>query len=359
MASNHMVHMNHGDGETSYICPNQLQNAQQNRMKPLIEAAIGDLCGSSGTSFPGKMAITDLGCSSGPNALTLVSTAVEAIMSHCLQFQHPPPEVSVLLNDLPHNDFSMVVKSLVTLRQSNNKSVFMTGVTPGTFYERLYTSDSMHLILSSNSLHWLSKAPEDLTRNHIPAYDMDQHARHERLPIVRKAYARQFRKDFTLFLKLRAKELVPGGRMVLSLVGRCSDVIASNFFHIWETAAQILSVMASEGVIAMEKFDSFYIPMYGPSAEELKEIIEEEGSFSIRDMRVYDPTADMDRALFTPSWLAKQKRAIFEPIIVEHFGAIMDEFVRVMERRLSLEGGMQDDHARTSRAVLAVSLAKA
>ncbi|XBI31996.1 hypothetical protein VPH35_055504 [Triticum aestivum] len=328
-------------------------------MKPLIDAAIGDLCGNSGTLFPGKMVIADLGCSSGPNALTLVSTAVEAIMSHSLQFQHPPPEVSVLLNDLPHNDFNMVVKSLVTLRQSNNKFVLVTGVTPGSFYERLFTSDSMHLICSSNNLHLLSKAPEDLSRNHIPAYDTDEHARHERLRMVRKAYARQFRKDFTLFLKLRDKELVPGGRMVLSLVGRCSDVIASNFFHIWETAAQILGVIASKGVIAKEKFDSFYIPMYGPSAEELKEIIEEQSPFSIRDMRVYDPRADMDRALFTPSWSAKQKGAIFEPIIVEHFGAVMDEFERVTERRLSLEGGMQGDHARTSRAVLAVSLAEA
>ncbi|XP_044446772.1 probable jasmonic acid carboxyl methyltransferase 2, partial [Triticum aestivum] len=256
-------------------CPRESKkNAQQNRMKPLIDAAIGDFCGNNGTLFPGKMVIADLGCSSGPNALTLVSTAVEAIMSHSLQFQHPPPEVSVLLNDLPHNDFNMVVKSLVTLRQSNNKFVLVTGVTPGSFYERLFTSDSMHLICSSNNLHLLSKAPEDLSRNHIPAYDTDEHARHERLRMVRKAYARQFRKDFTLFLKLRDKELVPGGRMVLSLVGRCSDVIASNFFHIWETAAQILGVIASKGVIAKEKFDSFYIPMYGPSAEELKEIIE-------------------------------------------------------------------------------------
>lgn len=117
--------------------------------------------------------------------------------------------------------------------------------------------------------------------------------------------------------------------------------------------------MASEGVIDKAKFHSFYVPMYGPSGEELREIIEEEGSFSITDMRVYDPTADMDRAVFTPSWLANQKRAIFEPIIVEHFGAVMDEFARVAKRHLSLEGGMQEDHARSPRAVLAVSLAKA
>lgn len=67
-------------------------------------------------------------------------------------------------------------------------------------------------------------APENLTMNQIHAHDMDEHARRERLPMVREAYARLFRKDFMLFLELRAKELVPGGRMVVSLVGRPSNV---------------------------------------------------------------------------------------------------------------------------------------
>jgi jasmonate O-methyltransferase len=64
--------------------------------------------------------------------------------------------------------------------------------------------------------------------------------------MVLEAYAQQFRKDFTLFLKLRAKELVSGGRMVVSIIGRPSYVIASKFFHLWEIIAQILSVMTSE-----------------------------------------------------------------------------------------------------------------
>jgi jasmonate O-methyltransferase len=90
------------------------------------------------------------------------------------------------------------------------------------------------------------QAPEDLTKNHIPAYDIDEHARTERLPMVFEAYAKQFRKDFTLFLKLRAKELVQGGRMVVSLIGRHSDVITTKFSYLSGIVAQILSVMVSE-----------------------------------------------------------------------------------------------------------------
>ena len=124
-------------------------------MKPLIEAAIVELCSNTNTS-PEKMVIADLGCSSGPNALALVLIAVEATRKHFLQSQKPPPEVCVLLNDLPDNDFNMVVKSLVALQQST-EPVCVTGIIPGSFYERLFPSGSVHLVCSSNSLQWLSK----------------------------------------------------------------------------------------------------------------------------------------------------------------------------------------------------------
>ncbi|VAH84783.1 unnamed protein product [Triticum turgidum subsp. durum] len=221
MTSKQVVYMNQGQGKTSYARNSGIQNAEQKRLKPMIEAAIADLSGSTSTSalLPTKMVVADLGCSSGPNAVALVSIAIDAIHIHCLQFLQPPPEVCVLLNDLPDNDFNTVVKSLVTLHQSNNEPIVATGIVPGSFYERLFTSGSLHLVCSSNSLHWLSKAPEDLTRNQIPAYDIDEHTRLERHPMVIEAYAQQFRKDFRSFLKFRAKELIPGGRMVVSLVG--------------------------------------------------------------------------------------------------------------------------------------------
>lgn len=83
-------------------------------------------------------------------------------------------------------------------------------------------------------------------RNQIPAYDIDDQARRERLPMVLEAYTQQFKKDFRLFLELRAKELVPGGRMVVSLAGRRSHEIASKSIRPWEALYEILHVMASE-----------------------------------------------------------------------------------------------------------------
>lgn len=355
MAFEQKLHMKQGQGETSYARNSFVQNEGQKRMKPLIEAAIADLCPGT-TLLPTKMVIADLGCSSGPNAVVLVSTAVEAIHNHCHQFSQPPPEVSVLLNDLPDNDFNTVVKSLATLRRINDDPVVVTGVAPGSFYERLFTSRSVHLVCSSSSLHWLSKAPDVLTRNQIPAYYIDEHARREKLPMVLDAYAQQFRNDFRHFLGLRAKELVPGGQMVLSIIGRHSDGIAP--FHIWDILAQVLSLMASEGVIDKAKFDSFYVPVYGPSKEDLREVIQEEGSFSIKEILVHDFLSDLDSALVTPSWIANQIRAVYEQIVVQHFGDVMDEFVRIAERRWSLDRGLLEEE-HDGLAMLTLSVAKA
>jgi jasmonate O-methyltransferase len=109
-------------------------------------------------------------------------------------------------------------------------------------------------------------------------------------------------------------------------------------------------------VIDKAKFDSFYIPMYGPSREELREIIQEEGSFFIKEMLERDFTSDPDSTLFTPNRFMYHMRAVFEPIIVQHFGEVMEKFMRIAERQRSLDGILRDQLGRL--AWLSVSLTK-
>jgi jasmonate O-methyltransferase len=111
-------------------------------------------------------------------------------------------------------------------------------------------------------------------------------------------------------------------------------------------------------VIDRAKFNSFYVPLYGPSDKELREIIQEEGSFSISDMRVHDRSSSLNNPNTTASWVANQLRAAFEPIVVQHFGEVMDEFVRTAEKRWSVEGSLEEELARYPRAQLVVLLAK-
>ena len=62
-----------------------------------------------------------------------------------------------------------------------------------------------------------------------------------------KAYYNQFQKDFSLFLKCRAQELVDGGRMILTLLGRRSQNPASKeCSYIWELLGLALNDLVDQ-----------------------------------------------------------------------------------------------------------------
>ncbi|WVZ94582.1 hypothetical protein U9M48_040461 [Paspalum notatum var. saurae] len=332
MASTGVLCVNHADGEAGYAHNSAMQRADQNKIKPIIDEAVTGLL-KSATHVPSSMVLADLGCSSGPNALGLVSIAVDAVFNRCAALNgQAPPELSVPLNDLPDNDFNDVAKRLVLLQQGTQSlGRVLTGIVPGSFYKRLFPSNSLHLVVSSNSLHWLSQAPEDLKSNRIPLHDQDESLRRARRNMAIQAYRRQFRKDFTLFLNLRAQELVPRGRMVVSMVGSRG---CNRMAPVWDIVTFPLNDMASRGVISREMLDRFYVPMHGPSDVELREIIEDEGSFMLNKIQVHE----VEKRVAAPNMAARVMRAVFEPMIVHHFGLsgdVMDEFVRTLEQHLT------------------------
>lgn len=62
-------------------------------------------------------------------------------------------------------------------------------------------------------------------------------------PNVRKAFSAQFETDFLTFLKCRSEELVKGGRMVLTILGRKNEKPS---FLIIELLAMALNELVSE-----------------------------------------------------------------------------------------------------------------
>ncbi|KAF0903085.1 hypothetical protein E2562_024564 [Oryza meyeriana var. granulata] len=346
MAFKESLHMNPGEDETSYARNSTVQKTVQESMKSLIQEAVTELVSMTNAPILKNTVIADLGCSSGPNALTLVSAAIDAIYHHCIQHEQLPPEMSVFLNDLPSSDFNTVAKSLATVKRVNDLThpTVIAGMIPGSFYERLFARGSLHLVCSSNSLHWLSKAPEDLKESRIPIYDSDENLRLSRRQIVKDAYARQFREDFKSFLNLRAQELVSRGRMVISVYARCSDKPNYEFTQPWKSVMMALYDMAFRGMISKEEVDSFHIPLYCPLDKEVRSIIEDEGSFEINTILMHDPYSGMDKSFITSKMMALWIRAGFEPLIVQHFGSskeIMDEFTRTLEKHLT-SGGRED-----------------
>ena len=131
--------------------------------KPIFEEAITNLYISN--NFPGKLNIADLGCSSGPNTLLVVSEVVKIINNICRKLDNRSvPEYQLLLNDLPGNDFNTIFRSLPSFQENLKEqmgpgaagSCFFTGV-PGSFYGRLFPRNTLHLVYSCYSVCFLSK----------------------------------------------------------------------------------------------------------------------------------------------------------------------------------------------------------
>ena len=77
--------------------------------KSIVEDTVLDLyC----TTFPKSLNIADLGFSTGPYALLMITEIKDAINERCRELSCCLPELNVFLNDLPGNDFNTIFKSL-------------------------------------------------------------------------------------------------------------------------------------------------------------------------------------------------------------------------------------------------------
>ncbi|KAI3845827.1 hypothetical protein MKX03_020324 [Papaver bracteatum] len=230
-------HMNSGTSETSYTSNSSLQKRGIEVTKPIIQEAILKIINSisSGKDIPKSISIAEMGCSSGPTALLVVSYIIDTIYNKNKSLHEsdgalsgsPHPEILVFLNDLSSNDFNIIFKSLQGFYDQLKKAYtnfgdseddqeqhrcFFAGI-PGSFYGRLFPSGSLHFVHSSYSLHWLSQVVHRESRRVIRVTFAESSP-----PSVVEAYLKQFERDFGSFLKCRYEEIVKGGRMVISAV---------------------------------------------------------------------------------------------------------------------------------------------
>ncbi|CAI0376970.1 unnamed protein product [Linum tenue] len=339
-----VLRMNAGMGETSYAMNSLLQQKVIRMTKPITEEAIRKLLYTTSSTFPAKLAIADLGCSSGPNSLLVVSDLIKTVGRICDEQAHREyPEFQVFLNDLPGNDFNTIFSSLHSFQERLNYeySVFINGV-PGSFFGRLFPADSLHFVHSSYSVHWLSRLPREIVEENKGNIYMARSSPEG----VLEAYYGQFRSDFRSFLKCRAVELVAGGRMVLTFIGkRSGERLSEEYCYTWELMSTALNEMASQGMIDQEKLDSFNIPLYTPSPAEVAAEVKKQGAFAIDRLEVSEVSWDAcsDELMISGTGVgharngvvgynvAKFIRAVAEPLLVSHFnagGEVIDEIFR-------------------------------
>ncbi|KAF8657510.1 hypothetical protein HU200_060073 [Digitaria exilis] len=329
-----------GGGENSYATNSRLQKKAILETWPLLQKATEELY----MWLPSRstMVVADLGCSSGPNTLLLVSEVTSTIRDLVQETGgHRGLELQFFLNDLPGNDFNLVFRSLEQLQNRDAMAktaappCYIAGL-PGSFYTRLFPRQSVHLFHSSYCLMWRSKVPEKLSSGkHLNEGNI--YIGKTTPPVVAKLFQEQFRMDFELFLRLRYRELVSGGRMVLTFLGRKSEDILmhGDVATMWELLAEALQIIARKGRMERGKLTSFNIPFYAPSLDEVRALIKQTGLFDIEYIGLFesnwdpqdDSSSDMVHDCVTSGEnVAKCIRAVIGPLIMDHFSeAILDE----------------------------------
>ncbi|CAN6843279.1 unnamed protein product [Brassica oleracea] len=185
-------------------------------------------------------------------------------------------EFQVLFNDFTTNDFNTLFQSLPAGRR-----YYSAGV-PGSFFESVLPKESFHIGVINYAFHFTSKIPKGITDRDSPSWNRDMHCTGFN-KAVKKAYLDHYSADTKILLDARADELVPGGLMLL--FGSClRDGVkmseTSKGIVLYAVGAS-LNDLAQQGVIEQDKVDSFSTPLYFAEENELKQIIEENGRFTI------------------------------------------------------------------------------
>ncbi|CAL5366166.1 unnamed protein product [Camellia sinensis] len=193
---------------------------------PVLENAVETLL-SKDIHLLQALNAADLGCAAGPATFTVISTIKRMMEKKCRELNCQTLELQVYLNDLPGNDFNTLFKGLsskVVGNKCEEVSCYVMGV-PVSFHGRLFPRNSLHLVHSCFSGHWLTQAPKGLTSREGLALN----------------------KGKIYISKTSPPVVVPNGCMVLILRGRLSsNPLDMESCFTWELLAITIAELVSQ-----------------------------------------------------------------------------------------------------------------
>ncbi|XP_027166196.1 probable S-adenosylmethionine-dependent methyltransferase At5g38780 [Coffea eugenioides] len=348
-----------GDGPYSYARNSNYQKESLDSAKKMMNELIDQHLHPenhlhSMNPFSNSFRVADFGCSAGPNTFHAVHNIIEAVENKykSLRMEAEMPEFHVFFNDHVNNDFNTLFRNLPATGR-----YFATGV-PGSFYGRLLPRSTLHFAHCSTALHWLSKIPVEVTDKNSPAWNKGRIHYTGAAREVEDAYSTQFGKDFDLFLRARAQELVPGGLMMIVAVGFPDDVqiCESSLGENFNVLGSCFLDMAKMGIITQEMVDSFNLHFYYPSPSELKTLIEVNGLFEIKKIEKLVSSIANKRVLLDVDACILHLRAVLGELIKEHFGEGVIDILLERHREKYIENPILSDERYIKEASYAVFL---
>jgi len=229
------------------------------RVLPWLEEAIADM---GLAEQPAAVGVADFGCSEGRNSLQALQPLVAALR------RRSPRPIQTIHSDLPTNDYAWLLRNL----RSAGRSVFAEGVystvVGGSMYDQLLPPASIHLAMSFNAIGYLSRRPVERLPDYIVPHGPSARGGVGSVSAAdREAFATAARRDVEAFLRARAAELVPGGKLMIEAFGIGNGVRTCD--GIFDALNDALLEVLDAGMIDRPAYEAYYQPVYFRTLEEL------------------------------------------------------------------------------------------
>lgn len=230
---------------------------------PWLEEAIA---GASPIKKSGSLGIADFGCSEGGNSIRVMERLIAAIR------RRGPCPILTVHSDLPTNDFTSLLASL----RADGRSIFgddvFSAIAGGSMFDRLLPPGCLDLATTFNAIGFLSRKPLERlpgyilpngpsARRQVGFVSTDDHA----------AFAAQAQADVESFLRARAAELRPGGRLLVQVFG--AGDAGRTCDGIYDALNDAVLEALEDGVIDRGGYEAYYQPVYFRTLDELTAVV--------------------------------------------------------------------------------------
>ncbi len=225
---------------------------------PMVIDAINGLPPESITS---GFTFSDMGTADAGTSLSMVASAIDAVTARA-----PNAPISIIYSDQPRNDFNALIANVYGLgpfdTYIDRRDDIYPLVSGTTFYQQIVPAGTLDIGFSATAMHWLSSKVCNIS-NHVQAVG----AKDEELA----AFRAQAHRDWREILLHRARELKPGGKLVLINFARDQQgryLGNTGGVNMFDTFNQIWLDFLEQDRITRHEYENMTLPQYYNTIEE-------------------------------------------------------------------------------------------
>lgn len=247
--------------------------AQRAAMEIVLDWMAGAVDDMALPSPAQPISLLDLGSSEGRNAVAAMAAMVEAIRR-----RRRDQPIQITYSDLATSNFNGLFHNLDEARQSGPPQTEVYAcAAAGSFYGPLVPPGTVHFATCFNAVLWLDHLPAVAVtdfvcyrRPHPPRAGLNVSA------TVVAAFREQAQRDWLHFLEARARELAPGGKLLVVTPGDTPEHRLCD--GLYDALNDACIDLVASGRVDRTRYEQLTIPVYFRTLAELRSPLDDPAS---------------------------------------------------------------------------------